>query len=399
MQVSITFLSEKEAAIRLPCNRVLVDAIRKVPGRYWDAQYCFWRIPLEHNTVQLLLNSLYSTDLFCIQTEYNTTKKQIEKLLEKYTARLKTKHYSTRTIRAYRNWVKRYSAYLQLDDRTYQKLFKTTEKDINNFLSYLAVRQKISSSTQNQALAALLFLYRYELNYPVRELGTVLRATKPKKLPVVMGREEVRLVINHLSDDKRLAAQLMYGAGLRLTECLSLRIQDIDFERNEILIRGGKGAKDRRTMLPMSLKQAVKNQIEKARQIHEQDLSEGFGIISLPEALEKKYTNAQTDWRWQWLFPQSRRWTDPKTGMQGRHHMDQSIMQRAVHTAVLEAEISKRVSCHTFRHSFATHLLENGHDIRTIQELLGHSDVKTTMIYTHVLKRGPAGVMSPADTL
>jgi integron integrase len=212
-----------------------------------------------------------------------------------------------------------------------------------------------------------------------------------------MTREEARAVLSHLEGDKALMAALMYGAGLRLMECLRLRVQDIDFERNELIIRDGKGSKDRRTMLPKSLKQPLLDHLRGVRTTHEGDLADGWGRVQMPHALDRKYPNAPADWRWQWVFPQENRWKNTKTGEQGRHHVHETILQRAVKEAVRKAGVVKHVGCHTFRHSFATHLLESGYDIRTIQELLGHTDVTTTMIYTHVLNKGGHGVRSPVD--
>jgi integron integrase len=273
------------------------------------------------------------------------------------------------------------------------------EPEINAFLTHLAVKHKVSASTQNQALSALLFLYRHVIGREVGDLGEVIRARKPKRLPVVMTREEVKLVLDNLSDDKWLASSLMYGAGLRLMECLRLRVQDLDFSRNEILVRSGKGDKDRITMLPESLKGPLQSHLAKGKALHDRDLNDGWGRVEMPAALDRKYPNASKEWPWQWVFPQGNRWRNAATGKQGRHHMDESLVQKAVRAAVLKASLVKRATCHTFRHSFATHLLESGYDIRTVQELLGHEDVKTTMIYTHVLNRGPAGVRSPVDSL
>jgi integron integrase len=273
------------------------------------------------------------------------------------------------------------------------------EAEINAFLSHLAVKDRVSASTQTQALSALIFLYRHVLGREIGDLGEVIRARKPKHLPVVMTREEVKAVLADLAGDKWLMASLMYGAGLRLMECLRLRVQDIDFARNEILIRDGKGAKDRITMLPQSLKTPLQDHLKKVKALHERDLADGWGRVQMPTALDRKYPNAPADWRWQWVFPQENRWINPQTKEQGRHHVDESLVQKAVRDAVAKAGLTKRATCHTFRHSFATHLLEGGYDIRTVQELLGHNDVKTTMIYTHVLNRGPAGVRSPVDGL
>jgi integron integrase len=273
------------------------------------------------------------------------------------------------------------------------------EPEINAYLTHLAVKEKVSASTQNQALSALLFLYRHVLDREIGDLGEMIRARKPRHIPVVMTRDEVKSVLANLAGDKWLMASLMYGCGMRLMECLRLRIQDIDFARNEILIRDGKGAKDRITMLPESLKTPLQDHLKKVKGVHERDLADGWGRVQMPTALDRKYPNAPKDWRWQWVFPQENRWINSQTREQGRHHVDESLVQKAVSAAVAKAGLTKRATCHTFRHSFATHLLEGGYDIRTVQELLGHNDVKTTMIYTHVLNRGPAGVRSPVDGL
>jgi len=273
------------------------------------------------------------------------------------------------------------------------------EPEINAFLTHLAVKERVSASTQNQALCALLFLYRHVLSRGIGDLGEVIRARKPKRLPVVMTREEVKSVLAHLAGDKWLTASLMYGAGLRLMECLRLRVQDVDFSRNEITVRDGKGAKDRLTMLPDSLKEPLHRHLMKVKAIHEKDLAAGWGRVQMPDALDRKYPNAPREWRWQWIFPQENRWSNNITCEEGRHHVDESILQKAFKQAVNKAGFTKRATCHALRHSFATHLLEDGYDIRTVQELLGHSDVRTTMIYTHVLNRGGRGVRSPVDNL
>jgi len=271
--------------------------------------------------------------------------------------------------------------------------------EVNAFLTHLAVKEQVSASTQNQALSAILFLYRHVLRRPLGDLGGVIRARRPKHLPVVLTRSEVRAVLESLSGDAFMICSLLYGGGLRLMECLRLRIQDVDFSSGEILVREGKGRKDRVTMLPGSLNQPLADHLATVRALHEEDLKEGWGHVPLPHALARKYPNASAEWRWQWVFPQRHRWVQPATREQGRHHVHATVVQKAVRDAVRRAGVTKHATCHTFRHSFATHLLDAGYDIRTVQELLGHRDVKTTMIYTHVLNRGGRGVRSPIDGL
>jgi integron integrase len=273
------------------------------------------------------------------------------------------------------------------------------EPEINRFLTHLAVDLKVSSSTQTQALSALLFLYRKVLGIEIGELAEVVRSRKPKRLPVVMTRDEVKAVLSQLDTEKWLMASIMYGSGLRLMEMLELRVQDINFDLAELTVRDGKGGKDRVTMLPQSLMTPLRQQLRLARTVHERDLADGWGRVLMPDALDRKYPNAAAEWGWQWIFPQQRRWTDQRTGAQGRHHVHETIVQRSVKAAVRASGVEKHVGCHTFRHSFATHLLATGYDIRTIQELLGHKDVSTTMIYTHVLNKGGHGVRSPLDAL
>lgn len=275
------------------------------------------------------------------------------------------------------------------------------EAEINAFVSDLATRGRVASSTQTQALSALLFLYREVLGRPVESLGDVVRAKRPERLPVVLTREEVRAVLARLDDSPRLVATLLYGTGMRLMECLRLRVKDVDFGLNQILVRDGKGMKDRLTMLPAALRQPLQRHLAAVRALHEADLREGFGAVYLPDALARKYPSAAKWWGWQWVFPARERSIDPRTpgNQKRRHHLGETFIQRAVQRAVREARIGKPASCHTLRHSFATHLLESGSDIRTIQELLGHRDVATTMIYTHVLNRGGLGVTSPLDRM
>jgi len=281
---------------------------------------------------------------------------------------LRSRHYSRRTEQTYCFWVRRFCRFHNLRHPR-----EMAETEINAFLTHLAVKEKVSASTQNQALSALLFLYRHVLNREIGDLGEIIRAPKPKRLPVVMAREEVRAVIGQLEGDKWLMANLMYGAGLRLMERLRLRVQDIDFARSEILVRDGKGAKDRITMLPESLKAPLQAHLRKVRAVHDRDLAEGWGRVLLPHALDRKYPNAPAEWRWQWVFPQENRWKNRQTGEEGRHHVDESILQKAFKQAVGKSGFAKRATCHTLRHSFATHLLESGYDIRTVQELPGHN--------------------------
>jgi integron integrase len=316
----------------------------------------------------------------------------VSQLMDDMRAALRSRHYSRHTEQAYCRWVVRYLRFHGLRHPA-----EMAEPELNAFVTHLAVADHVSASTQTQALSALLFLYRKVLHREVGELESLVRAHKPRRLPVVLSRDEVRAVLAELDGDAWLMASLMYGAGLRLMECLRLRIQDVAFARAELTVRDGKGGSDRSTMLPAAVVPSLSLQITRAKAMHRRDLDDGWGRIALPEALERKYPTAPTDWRWQWVFPQQKRWTNRRTGEQGRHHVHPTSVQRAMREAVQRAGIDKHATCHTLRHSFATHLLESGYDIRTIQELLGHKDVSTTMIYTHVLNKGGRGVRSPLD--
>lgn len=271
--------------------------------------------------------------------------------------------------------------------------------DVSRFLSHLALERRVSASTQNQALSALLFLYKEVLGDALPWVDGVVRAKVPARIPTVLTRDEVRAVLAELPERERLIAMLLYGAGLRLLECMTLRVKDLDFGANQIVVHGGKGDKDRVVPLPAKARGPLLQHLDAVRAIHASDLAAGAGEVVLPTALREKYRTASRDWRWQYVFPATRRYREPDTGIPRRHHLHESVVQQAVRAAAGRAQIRKRVSCHTFRHSFATHLLEDGYDIRTIQELLGHKDVSTTMIYTHVLNRGGRGVRSPADVL
>ncbi len=306
---------------------------------------------------------------------------------------LRARHYSRRTEEAYTMWIKRYIFF-----HNKRHPASMGGEEVNAFLTYLATDQNVSASTQNQALGALLFLYRYVLEDPLPWLNDVVRASRPVRLPVVLTPEEVRRVLMHLAGPAHLVALLLYGGGLRLLEGLMLRVKDLDFDRGQIHVRDPKGRRDRHTMLPQMVVPLLRHQLELAREIHNQDLEKGFGSVWIPEAIERKIPTAPRAWGWQWVFPASSRYKEA-TGMQRRHHLHESVLQRAVKRATRDAGLDKRVTCHTFRHSFATHLLERGHDIRTVQELLGHRDVTTTMIYTHVLRYGARGVRSPLDAM
>jgi len=317
------------------------------------------------------------------------------RLLEQVRAAIRTRHYSLRTEEAYVGWITRF---ILFHGKRHPN--EMGEPEINRFLSDLAVRKKVAASTQTQALSALLFLYRHVLGQTLPRLGDVVRASRPAKLPTVLTRDEVRAVLSKLDDTPRLVATLLYGTSMRLLEALRVRVKDLDFALNEILIREGKGMRDRHTMLPESLKPALRNHLDSVKALHERDLKDGYGEVFLPDALERKYPAAGRHWGWQYVFPAPSRSRDPRSGKTRRHHLDESGVQKAVHQAVLDAKLTKPASCHTLRHSFATHLLEDGYDIRTIQELLGHRDVATTMIYTHVLNRaGGRGVRSPLDSI
>jgi integron integrase len=302
-------------------------------------------------------------------------------------------HYSIRTEDAYVLWTKKFILF-----HGKRHPLEMGEPEVVAFLTHLAVQRDVAASTQNQALSALLFLYKIVLGRPLEWVGDQLvRAKTPERLPTVFSREEACAMLAQLEGPAWLAASLLYGSGLRLMECLRLRVKDIDFGQLHIIVRDGKGQKDRATILPTSLIEPLRRQIDHVRALHQSDLREGFGRVYLPHALAEKYPEADRQPGWQYLFPSSRRAMDPRGGIVRRHHLAESALQKAVKRAVRAAGIVKHASCHTFRHGFATHLLESGHDIRTIQELLGHADVRTTMVYTYVLKAGPLGVRSPLD--
>ncbi len=316
------------------------------------------------------------------------------KLLDQVRNLIRLKHYSIRTEGTYVSWIKRY---IYFHNKRHPK--DMGENEIRQFLTDLAVNRKVAASTQNQAFNALLFLYREVLKQEFNNLGDVVRAKTTRKLPVVYTQSEIRIIINQLEGRNWLMGQTMYGAGLRVMECVRLRVKDIDFGYRQIVVRDGKGRKDRITLLPDIMVDNLKRHLEKVKSIHDFDLKAGFGTVYMPYALERKYKHADRSWSWQWVFPASKRSIDPRSKIERRHHINESVIQKAVKKATRSAGITKTGNCHALRHSFATHLLESGYDIRTIQELLGHKDVSTTMIYTHVLNRGGRGVKSPGDML
>ena len=316
---------------------------------------------------------------------------QPPKLLDQVRNTLRVRHYAFRTEKTYLNWIKRF---ILFHDKRHPK--EMAEPEVEAFLTHLAVDEKVTASTQNQAFSALLFLYKHVLNQELHNIDA-LRATHPPRLPVVMTKQETQQVIDALPARYQLIAQLLYGSGLRLIECLRLRVKDIDFAQNQITVYQGKGNKDRRTMLPERVKAPLQSHLNRVKLIHQKDLKEGYGCVYLPNALEKKYPNACREWRWQYVFPAPGLATDPRTGLIRRHHLGERAVQQAVRETVNLLGVTKRITCHTFRHSFATHLLEAGYGIRTVQELLGHKDVRTTMIYTRVLNKDGLAVRSPLD--
>jgi len=317
---------------------------------------------------------------------------QPPRLLDRVRAEIRVRHYSPRTEKAYVGWIRRFIFFHGVRHPEHMGA-----PEVAGFLSYLATTARVSASTQNQAFSALLFLYREVLGRELAGLDAVVRAKQPARLPLVLSPEEVAAALKHLRGTPALMAALIYGSGLRVLECCHLRVKEIGFHRGEILVRDGKGRKDRITVLPAELTTPLKRHPAGVRRLHELELGDGAGSVNLPGALHRKYPRAAWEWGWQWVFPAKRRHRDRASGEWHRHHLHESVLQRAFKDAVRSAGIDKPATCHTLRHSFATHLLEVGYDIRTIQELLGHRDVATTMIYTHVLNRGGRGVRSPLD--
>ena len=316
-----------------------------------------------------------------------------KKLLDQIKEKTRTNHLSIRTEQAYISWAKRFILF-----HNKKHPAKMGEKEIEDFLTHIVVVNNVSASTQNQALNAILFMYKEIFDRKLNKIKGFKRSTKKIKIPTVLSQNEIDEFFTNISGNYKVMAGLMYGSGLRLMECVRLRVKDIDFNYNQIIVKDGKGNKDRITLLPNKYKEALQIQLKKVKAIHKQDLADGFGKVYLPNALDKKFPNAGKEWSWQYVFPAAYITIDPRTEIKRRHHISESIIQKSVKTAARKSTgINKIVSCHTLRHSFATHLLENGYDIRTVQELLGHKDLKTTMIYTHVLNRGGFAVKSLAD--
>jgi len=326
-------------------------------------------------------------------TPPNPSSPQAKKLLDQYRETLRVKQYSRRTEETYTNWVRQFILY---HNKRHPRQMGVPE--INQFITHLVVERHISASTQNQALSAILFLYRHVLAIQLDEATLAgMRPSKSKRVPTVLSKAEALAVIQKMNGIYRLMAQIMYGSGLRLMECLRLRVKDLDFQNHQIIVRDGKGGDDRLTMFPDTLLEPLRLQLKYVQVQHQKDLAEGYGIVYIPNASTSKYPNAAREFAWQYVFPAPELSIDPVTGLKQRHHIHETSLQKAVHAAAKAAGMSKPVSPHTFRHTFATHLLQNGYDIRTVQELLGHKDVKTTMIYTHVLQKGAMGVKSPLD--
>ena len=322
--------------------------------------------------------------------------KKEKRLLDEVRDVMRLKHYSIHTERSYCDWIKRYVQYYRMTGRDD---FNDGEKKIERFLTHLAVEKHVAPSTQNQAMNALVFLYKKVLKVPLDQEINAIRAKKKENIPEVMTREEVRQMITIMEGTPQLIVKILYGSGLRIKEVVRLRVQDIDYALKKLTVRDGKGNKDRITTFPGTIIPMLENHLKKVKLLFQQDLNQGYGEVYLPYALDRKYRNAAHEWRWQYVFPSRNLSTDPRTGKTRRHHTDPSVVNKAIKVASRKLQMQKRITAHTFRHSFATHLLERGTDIRTIQALLGHRDVSTTMIYTHILKQGGHGVPSPLDDL
>lgn len=313
-------------------------------------------------------------------------------LLDRVRKEIRRRNYSYRTEKSYIRWIVRFVKFNKLAHPN-----DMDEDEVVEFLNWLANERDVAASTQNQALCAIVFLYKQVLDQPLGSFDNLQRAKEPERLPVVLSPKEANKIIANMEGDARLMVELLYGSGLRQSECLRLRVKDIDFEYSQIWVRDGKGQKDRTTVLPMISKDKLKEQVQRVKLLHERDLNKGFGKVVLPKALSRKYPQLEKSFGWQYLFPSTKRAEDPRSGIKQRYHKSSSYLHKAIKDALRQTNVIKKVSSHTFRHSFATHLLQDGYDIRTVQELLGHKNVSTTMVYTHVIKKGGRGVKSPID--
>ncbi len=385
--------------VHLPYSTARVAKIKTIPGRRWHLDEKYWTVPASKDMPKQLL-ALFAGEQVRISPALSANRAStpqpapnLTDLLDRVRKAIQARHLSPRTEEAYSGWIERFA------QQAGARLEDLGEVEIGRFISHLATTDRVSASTQNQALNALLFLYREVLGKEIGFINGVVRAKRPQRLPIVLGRDEVRRILAKMTGTPRLMATLLYGTGLRLLECCNLRVKDLDFHQNQILVRSGKGNKDRVTMLPATVVEPLNRHLEAVQRQHQADLKRGLGRVELPNALSRKYPNADREWPWQWAFPATSHYTDRETGTQRRHHLHETVLQKEFKKARALAGISKQASCHTLRHSFATHLLEDGYDIRTVQELLGHSNVNTTMIYTHILNRGGKGVKSPMDRL
>lgn len=378
---------EGRLLVRVPYSPERLALIKSVPGRRWDSVRKLWSVPAEDGAEQRL------RALFSVKSGPPAALSAGEDPLARMRDAIRLRHFSRRTEKAYAGWAARFLRYAGRAEEVLD------ESDAARFLTYIAEKGRVSASTQNQALNALLFFFREGLGRELQRIEGVVRAQRPERVPVVLSRDEVRSVLGQMRGTPKLMASLLYGAGLRLSECCQLRVKDLDWSQNQLVVRAGKGDKDRYTMIPSASREPLQAHLAAVRFQHQDDLRSGTGSVELPGALARKYPNAAKEWGWQWVFPATSHYLDSETGARRRHHLHESVLQKAFKEARIRAGISKPATCHTLRHSFATHLLEDGYDIRTVQELLGHKDVSTTMIYTHVLNRGGRGVLSPADRL
>ena len=393
---------EGRLIVVVPYDAQRVARIKTFIGRRWHQEEKYWTVPHTDGALARL-QALFAEEAVAVDPSLRPVKTPDHQgpppepkilPLDQVRQAVRMRHYSPKTEEAYVGWIKRFILF-----HKHRHPAEMGEKEIGHYLSSLATDSRVSASTQNQALNAILFLYHEVLGKEIGYVNGVVRAKKPRRLPVVLTKEEVKRALSCLRGTPWLMAMLLYGAGLRVMECCRLRVKDIDFSQNQVVVRCGKGNKDRYTTLPTAAKEPLLRHLHVVKRQHQEDLTKGLGDVALPNALERKYPNAGKEWGWQWVFPATSHYTDRITGEQRRHHLHESVLQRAFKETRFKAEISKPASCHTLLHGFATHLLEDGYDIRTVQELLGHKDVNTTMIFTHVLNRDGRGIHSPADRL